>query len=254
MTSALAYDDVGTGPAVVFLHGHPFDRSMWHHQRDALAAEGFRVIAPDLRGYGASPVTPGTVTMRALADDVEALLDDLGIAQAAAVGMSMGGLVAMELGIANPARWTALGLLVTTADPPGEEDARTRREMADATEREGIEFLVEAMTPKLFGPGAPPELVDEVVAVMRRTDPRGAAAALRGRAERPDYRPGLRALRAPTLVVAGSEDAYSTPEVIDRLVAALPDPQVVRLDGIGHMPQQEAPEALTAALLAFLRR
>jgi len=62
----LAYDDVGEGPVVVLLHGHPFNRSMWAPQLDALR-EHFRVIAPDLRGYGDSPVTAGTVTMAQLA-------------------------------------------------------------------------------------------------------------------------------------------------------------------------------------------
>jgi pimeloyl-ACP methyl ester carboxylesterase len=114
----LAYDEAGAGPAVVLIHGHPFNRSMWAPQVAALS-DGYRVIAPDLRGYGDSPVTPGTVPMSQLAADVAALLDRLGAARAAVVGLSMGGLVAMELAIADPARWWALGLVATTAQPPG---------------------------------------------------------------------------------------------------------------------------------------
>ena len=114
--SSLAFEDRGEGPAVVLVHGHPFDRSMWAPQQEPLG-RSFRVIAPDLRGYGQSPATSGTVTMRQLASDVEALLDDLGVESAAVVGLSMGGLVAMELAIASPDRWWALGLVATTAEP-----------------------------------------------------------------------------------------------------------------------------------------
>jgi len=80
----------------VLIHGHPFDRTLWAPQLAALRGR-FRVIALDLRGFGASPVTPHLVTMCELAADVDELLDDLAIERAAVIGLSMGGLVAMEL-------------------------------------------------------------------------------------------------------------------------------------------------------------
>ena len=124
----LAHDDVGDGPVVVLIHGHPFNRGMWAPQLAALR-DRFRVIAPDLRGYGDSPVTPGTMTMAQLAADVSRLLDGQGIARAALVGLSMGGLVVMELAAAQPERWWAYGFIATTAQrltagrtgrPPGQ--------------------------------------------------------------------------------------------------------------------------------------
>jgi len=71
-----AYDDAGRGDCVVLIHGHPFDRTLWEPQVAALR-DGFRVLAPDLRGFGQSPVTPHLVTMREYAADIEQLLDDL---------------------------------------------------------------------------------------------------------------------------------------------------------------------------------
>jgi 3-oxoadipate enol-lactonase len=82
----------------------------------ALATE-FRVVVPDLRGFGASSTTPYLVTMREYAEDVEELLVRLGVERAAAVGLSMGGLVAMDLATAHPERWWALGLVTTTVQP-----------------------------------------------------------------------------------------------------------------------------------------
>lgn len=112
----LAYDAAGSGETVVLIHGHPFDRTLWAPQLAALQGS-FRVIAPDLRGFGHSPVTPGQVTMREYAADIEELLDSLDITRAAVVGLSMGGLVAMEMTTANPERYWALGLVATTANP-----------------------------------------------------------------------------------------------------------------------------------------
>ena len=249
----LRFDDVGDGPVVVLIHGHPFDRSMWEPQRAQLS-ESFRVIAPDLRGYGQSAATAGLVTMAELAGDVEALLDDLGIADAAVVGLSMGGLVAMELAIADPRRWWALGLVATTAEPIVAEERRDRLALADRLDAEGIEPAVQAMTPRLFGPLCPQPVIDDVVAMMRRANPIGAAAALRGRAQRPDYKPGLAALRLPVFVCTGTDDSFSTSEITASLVAALHDPEVVSLAGVGHLPNLERPDEFNAALVDFLTR
>ena len=250
MGRRLAHDDAGDGPAVVLIHGAPFDRTMWAPQVAALR-DAFRVIAPDLRGYGESAATP-EVTMRGLADDVEDLLDDLGVDQAAVVGLSMGGLVAMELATANPERFTKLGLVATTAEPVDAEEAERRRAMAARIDAEGMAPQAEAMAPMLFGPGASPELRARIDAPMRASSPRGAAAALRGRAVRPEYRPGLRALTIPVFVCAGTEDAYSTAEVTQHILDCVPHATFLSLEGVGHLPNLEATAEFDAALRAFL--
>jgi 3-oxoadipate enol-lactonase len=216
---ALAHDDRGSGRAIVLVHGHPFNRGMWAPQADSLARD-FRVVAPDLPGYGASPPRGARITMRELADAVLELVDGLGIARATVVGLSMGGLVAMELALARPDRVDGLVLAATTAAPVTPEEAHQRRGFAADIEENGM-----------LG---------------------AAAAALRGRAERPDYSRLLSDLRVPSLVVAGDADPYAPAPVTDQLVASLPAPEVVRLPGVGHLPHLEAPERFDAALRAFV--
>jgi pimeloyl-ACP methyl ester carboxylesterase len=247
----LAYDEAGTGPAVVLIHGHPFNRSMWAPQLAALAGP-YRVIAPDLRGYGASPVTPGTVPMSQLAADVARLLDRRDASRAAVVGLSMGGLVAMELAGADPARWWALGLVATTAEPVTEAERADRLARAAQAEREGIGPLAQDMATRLFGPDVDPAISGQVMAMMLATDPHGAAAALRGRAERPDYRPILRELDLPALVLTGDHDGYSTAEITGRLTSDLRRPHRVTVPGAGHLPNLETPARFNAELAAFL--
>jgi 3-oxoadipate enol-lactonase len=192
----LAFDDVGAGPCVVLIHGHPFDRSLWRPQVEVLATE-FRVVAPDLRGFGASPVTPYLVTLREYAQDVEELLTRLGIERAAAVGLSMGGLVAMDLVTTHPERWWALGLVATTAEPVAPQESAVRRERADLVEGDGMQVLLDYMHTGLYGTSAAPEVRSRVDAMMARAPVVGAAAALRGRAERPDYRPACGSSTSP---------------------------------------------------------
>ena len=247
----LAHDDDGGGPAVVLVHGHPFDRSIWRAQVRALAGR-FRVVAPDLRGYGHSPATAGTVTMAELAGDVWGLVDDLEISSVAVVGLSMGGLVAIEMASAHPERLWALGLVASTAEPPSEDERRTRRALADRVEAVGIEPLVESMGPRLFGPHADREAVNGVLAVMRASNPVGAAAALRGRAERPDYRPALRELAMPAFVCTGTCDPWSTAIVTADLAGCLRAPRILSLPDVGHLPNVEAPARFNEALEAFL--
>lgn len=249
----LAYDDDGSGECVVLIHGHPFDRTLWEPQLAALRGS-FRVLAPDLRGFGESPVTPGRVPMREYAADIEELLGTLGIMRASLVGLSMGGLVAMELATAAPERYWALGLVATTAEPPSPQDLRARDERADATERGGMGILVDYMHTGLYSPACPPAVRARVDAMMAAASPAGAAAALRGRGRRPDYRPLLAALDIPALVVAGTADPWSNAEVTAEIVSSLKRPELVAIDGSGHLPNLEAEAEFNEALLAFLHR
>jgi 3-oxoadipate enol-lactonase len=253
--AGIAYEEAGAGPALILVHGHPFDRSMWRLQLASLA-DDLRVVAPDLPGYGASPPRGPKVTMPEFAAAVLELADRLGLGRFAVAGLSMGGLVAMELGLRAPERVAGVALVATTAAPATAAEAADRRALADRIERDGILDLALDMAGKLFGPAArrDPGVVEPIVSVMLRTPPAGAAAALRGRAERPDYSTLLRELRVPSLVIAGDRDAYADEAVVAQLVGALPAPEVLRLPGIGHLPNLEAPAAFDAALRAFALR
>lgn len=249
----LAFDDAGSGPCVVLIHGHPFDRSLWDPQVEVLASE-FRVLAPDLRGFGASPVTPGLVALGEYAHDVEELLARLAIERAAVVGLSMGGLVVMDLATRHPERWWALGLVTTTAQPVTAQERAVRRERADLVERDGMQVLVDYMHTGLYGPHAAPEVRGRVDAMMARAPVAGAAAALRGRAERPDYRPGLRELDIPTFVCTGSEDPWSNETVTAEIIDHLRHPELLVVQGAGHLPNLEAEDVFTPRLMEFLAR
>src|SRR5512139_2380809 len=127
----LGYDDHGAGLPVVLIHGFPLCRRMWEPQVEALAKAGFRVICPDLPGFGETPPLPGTVSMAEYADAVMALLDQLGIERAVVGGMSMGGYVLLNLAERYPQRLEAALYLVTRAAADDAAGKLRRQELAD---------------------------------------------------------------------------------------------------------------------------
>lgn len=255
---SIAFDDTGgEGPALLLIHGHPFDRSMWKGQEDVAAAEGWRVIRPDLRGYGSSEGTQGKVTLQMFASDVARLLDELSIDRAVIGGLSMGGQIAMAFCEAYPER--VAGLLLAATFPRADDlsTQASRRETADRIEAEGMAGYADELIHKMIAPRsfhALPAVREHVLAMMRSTPPAGAAAALRGRAERGDFTPILNRFAWPSLVVVGSEDAFTTRADADAMRQNLPDAKLLWLEGIGHMPNLEAPEAFNQAFLHLLAR
>jgi pimeloyl-ACP methyl ester carboxylesterase len=252
---SVAYDDAGQGDAVVLIHGHPFDRSMWAPQADALVAAGHRVITADLRGYGASAVTPGITEFATFAGDFAALLDHLGLDRVTLGGLSMGGQIVMECYRLYPARIRALVLADTTPQAETPEGKDFRNQLADRLLAEGMQGYADDMLGRMLAPynvTAMPRVAAHVRAMMLGTPPAGAAAALRGRAERPDYTELLTRVAVPALVVVGRDDEFTPVAVAEQMRDLIPGARLAVIDNAGHLPNLEQPEAFNTALLDFL--
>jgi 3-oxoadipate enol-lactonase len=254
----IGFDAVGKADDTLLLvHGHPFNRSMWRPQVDAVSEAGWRVVAPDLRGYGESDVVPGTTQLSVFAADLAALLDHLGIDGVVIGGLSMGGQIVMEFARLYPNRVRGILLAATFPQAETEEGKQKRNAMADRLLREGMRGYAREVFPKMLSLRsieALPGVADHVMAMMRDANPEGAAAAIRGRAERPPYEETLASLTVPALVVVGNEDAFTTHHDAERLRDLLRGSELVWLDGVGHMPNLESPEAFNAALIRLLTR
>ncbi|GLY76201.1 alpha/beta fold hydrolase [Actinoallomurus iriomotensis] len=255
---AIAYDDhnpEGAEPPLVLVHGHPFDRSMWAPQVRHVARDGRRVIVPDLRGYGRSGVVPGKTPLRTFAQDIAGLLDHLGVAEIVLGGLSMGGQIVMEFHRLFPDRLRGLVLADTTPQAETDEGRRVRDAMADRLLREGMGGYADEVLAKMVAPASIrrfPAVAEHVLAMMRATSPDGAAAALRGRAERPDYVASLARVRVPTLIVVGGDDEF-TPIGDARLMhRIIPGSTLAVIEGAAHMPNLERPAEFNEALGKFL--
>jgi pimeloyl-ACP methyl ester carboxylesterase len=236
--------------SLVFVHAFPLNGAMWRRQVAALA-EGRRVLAPDLRGFGAN-AGDAPASLDAHADDLAALLDRERIERAVLVGLSMGGYVAFAMLRRHRARIAGLVLADTRPQADSDEARAAREANARLVESQGIAALVEKLLPGLLSPNAPEAVREEVRRIAAANRPAGVAAALRAMAARPDSTDLLPTIGVPTLVVAGAEDSLTPPDVARAMAAAIPGAGYVEIAGAGHLSNLEQPEAFTAALRAFL--
>ncbi|MEU6111555.1 alpha/beta fold hydrolase [Streptomyces albidoflavus] len=253
----LAYEEWGPegGVPVVLVHGHPFDRSLWRAQAQRLAGAGCRVVLPDLRGYGESQVVPGVTPFPVFAGDVVALLDRLGIADAVVGGVSMGGQITMEIRRLYPERVRALVLADTSYPAETEEGRAGRLALAERLLAEGMGGYADEVIGKMvasYNVEAKPEATAHVLRMMRATDPQGAAAALRGRADREDYEATLAGVSEPVLIVVGADDAFTTVADAEAIRRLVPHATLTVIDGAGHLPHLEQPEETGRALVEFV--
>lgn len=251
----IGYDDVGDGEVLVLVHGHPFDRSMWRPQVEHLSAQGWRVVAADLRGYGESTVVPGLTPLSTFARDIAGLLDRLGVARFVLGGLSMGGQIVLECHRLFADRLLGLVLADTFAQAETPDGRAHRNRTADRLLREGMAGYADEVLWKMVSPQNT-AAAEHVAAMMRDAPPEGAAAALRGRAERPDYTAMLGAITVPTLVVVGDDDEFTPVVDAEYLYERIPGSTLVVVGGAAHLPNLERPAEFNKAvgeLLAAVR-
>ncbi|WP_414944631.1 alpha/beta fold hydrolase [Amycolatopsis sp. cmx-11-32] len=252
----VAYDDLGTGLPVVLVHGHPFNRSMWRPQAERFSQEGYRVITADLRGYGETTVVPGKTGLDVFAADIARLADHLGIERFVLGGLSMGGQIVMEFHRTYPERVLGLLLADTSPQEETEEGKRVRNETADRVLAEGIGWYADEVLTKMVSPEnvrTMPDVAAHVRRMMRTTPPEGAAAALRGRAERPDYRESLKKVAVPSLVVVGAEDEFTPVSDAELMRDLIPGSTLAVIEGAAHMPNLEREAEFDAVFARFLK-
>ncbi|MFI6100100.1 alpha/beta fold hydrolase [Lentzea sp. NPDC051213] len=249
----IGYDDEGTGDDVlVLVHGHPFDRTMWRPQTEHFSAAGWRVIVADLRGYGETTVVPGITPLSVFARDIAGLLDHLGVGRFVLGGLSMGGQIVLECQRLFGERIRGLLLADTFAQGETPQGHRNRNDMADRLLREGMSGYATEVLWKMVAPHSDPAVAEHVSAMMHNAPAEGAAAALRGRAERPDYTDLLGTIAVPTLVVVGSDDEYTPISDAEYMHERVPGSTLVVVDGAAHMPNLERPDEFNEAVTGLL--
>ena len=251
----MAFVEEGSGLPLLLVHGFPLDHTMWKYQIEEFT-QHCRVIAPDLRGFGRTSVTPGTTTMEQMADDLNALLDVLGIhEQIVFCGLSMGGYVGWQFARKYESRLKALVACDTRVIADSAEQAASRRELAERVLREGPSPVAETMLPKLFSgetQSRRPDLVQATRDVIMRTKPEGIAAALRGLAERPDMSEFVTKLELATFVIVGEHDAISSSEEMEGIAESMPNAAWVVVPHAGHLSPLENPDVFNEALAQYI--
>lgn len=248
----LGYDECGSGPVLLLVHGFPVNREIWAGQLTGLSGIR-RVVGPDLRGRGKSPAPDATAwSIDTHAWDLAQTIDALGTGPVDLAGLSMGGYVAFALLRLRPDLVRSLILVSTraAADPP---DYRMGRAItAERAERYGTAALAASMIDKLLTPAAGQKVRQRVLAMFDAVPGTTSAADSRAMGDRTDSTPMLASMALPCLVVEGAQESLLPPGTGSRLAAAIPGARHVLIPGAAHFVPIENPAAFNAALKAFL--
>lgn len=252
----MAFDDQGKGPAVILIHGFPFNRKMWAPQVSSLAENGFRVIAPDLRGFGDSEAGDEPFNIRTFSNDIARLMSHLGIGRAVMVGMSLGGEIVLDLLKRFPRRVVATSILAPSMPPADAEEQIRYLNLAELV-REGHHQTALDGFCQWIVPGQQTEerlaMAQNIRALMETVDRRTLAKGLAFCARQKEWLKGGEFFRVPSLVLAGAMDKLSPPKHNEILKKLLPKGRLQILGEAGHMLNIEAARDINQQLLAFLR-
>lgn len=236
------------GTPVVFVHGVGVDGSVWDPQVTGIAAAGFRTIAVDLPGHGASE-GPALHTIEDLAAWMAGFLDAVDAPRAHLVGHSMGALIALELAAVVPARAASLALLGVAASMavnPGLLAAAERNDGHGLDQMSQWMHAREPDGPSGWGPA-------ETLALLERSEPGVVFSGLSACNNHGDVTVATVEVEAPTLLVLGGQDVMTRPQAAAPIADAIPGSRTIVVHGAGHMMMIERPQEVIAALLSFLQ-
>lgn len=242
------------GPTVCFTHSLSSDGGMWAEQLPALLADGYRVLRLDMRGHGGSDPVAGDYTMEALADDVAASLDALGIGKVQYIGLSIGGMIGQAFAVKYPDRLISAMLCDTMpATPDGAQGAWGPRldAVREANSVAGIaDGTMERWFTDAYKPRNPARW-QQIRETIAGTTPAGYIGCV-GAILDFDFRADHKNIKTPTLVVCGDGDEGTPPAGNKQIAENIPGGRYEEIADARHFPNVEHPDAFNRIMLPWL--
>ena len=258
---SVAMIDEGSGPVAMLLHAFPCDHHMWDEQITAIVDIGWRVLVPDLPGFGASPLpAEGQPNLASVVATLISATLDRGVDRLVVVGLSVGGYLTMEWWRQRPEMLAGVGLCDTKATADSAEAQQARQELSALIDRSPsrcADILREKILPVLVGPtthASRPEAVHRVESWMLQVSPETVSWYQRAMAARPDSVEMLREVHVPALVLWGDEDGMSPLSEQNTMLEALSDAHASEIANSGHLSAIEQPAHVGGELADFLTR
>jgi 3-oxoadipate enol-lactonase len=239
---------------LVLIHAFPMNARMWEGQLGCADA-GWRVLAPQLRGFDGGGGEPAAQSMDDFAGDIIDLLDGLHVHEAVVAGLSMGGYIAFAMFRHAPRYFRGLILADTRPQPDAAPAVQARNDMLALIRAKGTSAIADQMLPRLLGETTRrerPDIVEQTRSLILANAPEAIAAAIVALRDRPDSTPLLETIHCPTLIVVGDEDALTPPELSEGMQHAIPGSELVVIRRAGHLANLEQPEEFNGALARFL--
>ena len=249
----LHFFEKGQGPALLFLHGFCESGEMWRYFADSLSAQ-YRVLCPDLPGFGNSPLTNPITSLEEVALQLEQWLDDFQIQNLIVMGHSLGGYVALALLERMGTRIQAIGLLHSTAFEDDLEKKEMRNRALTFLKKHGAAKFVTSFVPQLFPEHRRIELADELARAIedgKRSSLEGLLAYTIAMRDRPDRLAVLQQFAGPKLLLAGTVDGSVKIESSRAQQSAFT--HYIELEGVGHLGMVEEKEKTLEVVQNFVR-
>ena len=244
------------GTPIVFIHGFPFDNTMWSSQMIALPQE-YRAVSFDVRGHGKSDVADGQYSIELFVDDLISLLDHLDIQRAILCGLSMGGYIALRTIERHPERLQALILCDTRSESDSNEGRIKRTTQIKSVKSHGVKPFAESFVKAVFAPDTfhrNPKVVSAIQSVIESTSPLSICGTLLALAARTDTTQTLSRIHVPTLIMVGEHDTLPPPSASKSMHALVNDSELHIVPDAAHMSNIENPVFFNDRLLTFLRK
>ena len=251
----LSYDDVGEGNIpIIFLHGFPFDKSMWAKQLDFFATTN-RVIAIDIRGFGKSTDESTPLSIDLFSDDLMLFMNQMKISKAIICGLSMGGFIALNAQARFPDRFEAIILCDTQCIADTIEVKLNRYKTIDEIALNGTLNFNEAFIKKVFCKNSftnKQEIVTQLRSVVMANPEQIIINGLKALAERSETCSTLPEINIPTLIICGREDEVTPLEQSEFLHTSIKASVLHIIDNAGHVSNIEQPEEFNNEISKFL--
>lgn len=252
----ISYNDQGPddAPVIIFIHGFPFNKTMWRQQVEALKGS-YRTIAYDVRGHGNTEIGNETFSIDLFADDLVNLMDELNLSKAILCGLSMGGYIALNAVEKYPERFDGLILSNTqcTADTP--EGKEKRMKTIQSIKESGVEKYAEESIKNLFLPVSFSVKQKEVAAVKQmiiNTSQQSLCNTLLALANRNETCTHLAEIDIPVLIMVGREDKITPPPTALLMHDKIRDSQMHVLNHAGHLANIENQYEFNYQLRSFV--
>lgn len=244
------------GAPIVFIHGFPFNHSMWEPQMKALPNH-FRAITYDVRGHGESDVGDGQYSIEFFVDDLIALMDHLVIKQAVLCGLSMGGYIALRAVERHPERVSGLILCDTRSEADSDEGKVKRSATVRSVRTHGVATFAEEFVKLVFAPEtfeANPLLVASIREMIEANKPLGICGTALALGGRTDTTKALASIKVPTLVIVGEHDTLTPPAAAQAMQSKIRGSELRIIPRAAHLTNLENSAEFNNHLVGFLYR
>lgn len=240
--------------AIIFVHGFPYDHTMWMNQINELQRDYF-CVTYDIRGLGQSYVGDGQYTMEAYVDDLYSIIDELKLVKPVLCGLSMGGYITFRTLESARVKFGGAILCDTKSDADTDKEKLIRASKINQINVEGLDKFVESFVPNCFSDLTiknKPELFNDVLNKSKQHNPIGVKGALFAMLSRTSTKKFLKKIDFPTLILVGKYDKLTPPKTMRKIAESILHSEFKIVPNAGHMTPIENPEFVTKSIKDFL--